>query len=90
MSYSRHDHVQKNEIEVFAIASDRNDEWLAQPTRVAGKIVRARVDSVKQPGVTNVQVWGAHEHRIYSITGPRDPCSSKSETNSVTSLVSGK
>src|SRR5215472_7794305 len=30
-------------------------------TSSGGKIVSVRVESVKQPGVTNVQVWGAHE-----------------------------
>jgi len=30
-------------------------------TSGGGKVVSIRVESVKQPGVTNVQVWGAHE-----------------------------
>ena len=30
-------------------------------TSSGGKTVSVGVESVKQPGVTNVQVWGAHE-----------------------------
>jgi hypothetical protein len=42
----------------------RLSEWrvAGRPyTSSGGKIVSIRVESVKQPGVTNVQVWGAHE-----------------------------
>ena len=43
---------------------DERSEWrvAGRPyTSSGGKIVSVRVESVKQPGVTNVQVWGAHE-----------------------------
>ena len=30
-------------------------------TTAGGKTVHVRVESVKQPGVTNVRTWGAHE-----------------------------
>jgi hypothetical protein len=43
---------------------DERSEWrvAGRPyTSSGGKIVSVRVESIKQPGVTNVQVWGAHE-----------------------------
>ena len=30
-------------------------------TTAGGKTVHVRVESVKQPGVTNIRTWGAHE-----------------------------
>ena len=51
--------------------ADERSEWTTagRPyTSSGGKIVSIRVESIKQPGVTNVQVWGAHER----VTVKRD------------------
>ena len=43
---------------------DERSEWrvAGRPySSSGGKIVSVRVESVKQPGVTDVLVWGAHE-----------------------------
>ena len=43
---------------------DERSEWrvAGRPyTSSGGKIVSVRVESVKQPGVATVQVWGSHE-----------------------------
>jgi hypothetical protein len=50
---------------------DERGEWrvAGKPyTSSGGKIVSVRVESVRQPGTTNVQVWGAHER----VTVKRD------------------
>jgi hypothetical protein len=43
---------------------DERSEWrvAGRPyTSSGGKVVSVRVESVKQPGVATVQVWGSHE-----------------------------
>jgi hypothetical protein len=44
--------------------SDERAEWqvIGRPYSTAGgKTVHVRVESVKQPGVTDTRTWGAHE-----------------------------
>jgi hypothetical protein len=60
---------------------DERSEWrvAGRPyTSSGGKIVSVRVASVKQPGVTNVQVWEAHERvSVKRDVKPRSPKESK-------------
>jgi len=35
----------------------------------AGKVVHVRVESVKQPGVTEIRNWGAHERLAVKRVG---------------------
>jgi len=44
--------------------SDERSEWKVIGTPYStsgGKIVNVRVESLKQPSVTDIQVWGAHQ-----------------------------
>jgi hypothetical protein len=44
--------------------ADEWSEWrvIGKPYSTSGgKIIKVRVESVKQPGETDIQVWGAHE-----------------------------
>jgi len=56
---------------------DERSEWLVIRTphsTSGGKVVNVRVESVKRPGVTEVQVWGAHERvRVIREMKPASP-----------------
>ena len=45
-----------------------------------GKIVNVRVESLKQPGVTDIQVWGAHQRvRVKRVKRDVKPAESPEE-----------
>jgi hypothetical protein len=56
---------------------DELGEWrvAGRPyTSSGGKIVSVRVESVKQPGATDVRLWGAHERvRVNRDVKPASP-----------------
>jgi hypothetical protein len=56
---------------------DEQSEWrvAGRPyTSSGGKIVSVRVESVKQPGVATVQVWGSHERvKVQRDVKPPNP-----------------
>jgi hypothetical protein len=62
---------------------DERSEWKAigKPYSTSGgKIVNVRVESVKQPGVTDIQVWGAHQRvRVKRVKRDVKPAESPEE-----------
>ena len=52
------------ELQVGDRLGDERAEWqvVGRPyTTASGKFAHVRVESVKQPGVTEIRTWGAHE-----------------------------
>ncbi len=59
-------------LQVGDILSDEFSQWrvIGRPyTTAGGKTVHVRVESVKQPGVTQIRTWGAHERVAVTRTG---------------------
>jgi hypothetical protein len=55
--------------------ADERSEWqvIGRPYATgAGKTVHVRVESLKQPGVTEIRSWGAHERVSIHRATPRD------------------
>ena len=55
---------------------DERSEWqvIGRPYSTAGgKTVHVRVESVKQPGVTDIRTWGAHERVSVRRANDKEP-----------------
>ena len=57
-------HVYPMSLQMDDILADEISEWrvIGRPYATAGgKTINVRVESVRQPGVTQMRAWGAHE-----------------------------